>query len=140
MLGKRTCCLYDVIAFLPEMLSSCACGPLPKGFPGLEKECGAKRGAIQGLVTERQLVVKVIALGLIGECKYRDLAREKRNEKKKSLENRYAEQRKHNEKRIGLPGKKKKKKPAKESLKYKIEERVTVDTEKCLNFFSDKNK
>lgn len=67
--------------FLPEILSSFACGPLPRPPPGLEKpcckkECGDKRGEIQGLVAETQLVVKGAALGLTGEWKYRDMARE----------------------------------------------------------------
>lgn len=61
-----------MIAILPETLPSFACGPLPRGPPGLEKpcykrECGDKRKVIQGLAADRQLVVKVAALGLTGE-------------------------------------------------------------------------
>lgn len=82
------------------MLSSFPCGPLLRGFPGMDKTClkkewGDKRVVIQGLTAERQLVVKGAALGQTRELKRRDtiylMEKEIRNGKKIRLENRNVE-------------------------------------------------
>lgn len=133
----------ELTAYSIWLLSSLKCSPhLPS--PGLEKpcckkECGDKRGVIQGLAAERQLVVKGAALGLTGEWKYRDVAREIRNEKKKAGKQirRTRKTRWEKNRTIRKTEKEKngkKRKPQKnESIKYKKEEKVTVDIENVQN-------